>query len=110
MTDQQKQDVTWLDVVERVATRMIPDTGFLIMAGMFAMAWKVLTMIDANPALLKESDFMMIVTLIFGGSGIGAVIAWRFGGTKTGGDVMKAQSAAVIANNPAPTNPAEPTK
>lgn len=89
--------LSWPDV----AARLIPDTRVAVMLGVFGLAYKILLMIEAKPALLDNSAFMTVVTLIIGGSGLGAVIAFLFGGTRTGAEVMKAQSASLIANSAA---------
>lgn len=90
------------------------DIRALVIAALFLLAAGVLAMITFNPALLRDTSFMVIATLIFGGSGLGAVTAFLFGGTRTGSDVMKAQTDALIASAPPvpptnPTPPAEPT-
>lgn len=79
---------------------LIPDTRACMILGIFGLAYKLLSMIDGKPVLLNNTAFMMVATLILGGSGLGAIVAYLFGGTKTGSEVMKAQSDAVIASTP----------
>lgn len=89
-----------------ILDRLVPDTRVWVMVGIFGLAYKILSMIEAKPDLLTNAAFMTVATMVLGGSGLGAVVAFQFGGTKTGSEVMKAQSAAVIASTP----PADPTK
>ena len=83
---------------------LIPDTRAWVIVGIFLLAYKLLSMIEANPTLLSNAAFMIVVSLIIGGAGLGAVVSFLFGGTKTGSDVMKAQSDAVINSSPPSTN------
>jgi hypothetical protein len=80
----------------------VTDVRSLVILALFILSGALLGMIYANPGLLHETAFMMLVTLIIGQGGLGAVTAFLFGGTKTGSDVMKAQSEAVIAGTPPP--------
>ena len=83
----------WLDYV--------PDVRVWIVIGLFGLAWRLLYMIEAQPALLNSAPFMTITTLILGGAGLGAPVAFYYGGTKTGSDTMKSQTDALTAAVPA---------
>lgn len=79
-----------------------PDARGLVAAGYFALAFYLLYMIGQNPAqLLGNSAFMTVATLIIGTGGLGVVGSFFFGGTKSGSEVMTAQSAALAAPTPA---------
>lgn len=73
-----------------------PEVRIVILVFLFLLAWKLLNMLEANPKLLGDSAFMIIVGMIIGSGGIGALVAFYFGASKTGADVMQAQSASVI--------------
>lgn len=79
--------------------RLIPDIRGLVIVGYFGLAARLLYMIEGNPALLKDAAFMTVVTLILA-TGLGTIATYLFGGTKTGGDVMTAQTKAVINSTP----------
>ncbi len=85
-------------------SRYMPDARIWVMLGLFALAWRLLWMIAERPALLDSAPFMTIATLILGGSGIGAVVSFLFGGTKTGGEVMKSNAETLQASTP-PASP-----
>ena len=74
--------------------KALPDARAWMAGGLFVLAWRVLGMIAANPALLANSSFMVIVGLIIGGGGLGLANAFFFGGTKAGSEVMTSQAKA----------------
>lgn len=82
---------------------LIPDLRVAVALGYFALAYKLIDMIGNNPRLLAVSSFIGIATAILGTGGLGLIATFLFGGTKTGSEVMKAQSAAVIASSPPTT-------
>jgi hypothetical protein len=89
----------------RAITNALPDIRVWVIIALFLLSWRILEMISTEPALLKEGAFMLLVGMIVGNGGLGAAVLWLFGGTKTGGEVMKAQNDAVIASGPALTEP-----
>jgi len=82
--------------------KLIPDLRTLVVLGYFVLSYKLISMIEHNAMLLANAAFMTIVTLVIGTGGLGAIAMFFFGGTKTGSDVMTAQSNAVIASSPPP--------
>lgn len=87
---------------------ILTDVRVWMIVALFALSWRILEMVDQSPTLLKEGSFMLLVGMVVGNGGLGAAVLWGFGGTKTGAEVMKAQSAAVIASGPSPADPASP--
>ncbi len=95
-----------------------PDARGFVAAGYFGLAFYLLYMIGQNGKLLDNQAFMMIATLVIGTGGLGVVGSFFFGGTKSGSEVMTAQSAAqaaaVVAQatppDPAPAAPPSPAK
>ena len=95
------------------------DIRGLVTFALFVLSGALLLMIYLDPGLLKEGAFMLLVGMVIGQGGLGAVTGWLFGGTKTGGEVMKSNAEAVIAAAPTlppgsttvttSTSPAEPT-
>lgn len=84
---------------------LIPDLRVVVAIGYFALSWKLIDMIEVNPKLLAVSAFIGVASAVIGSGGLGLIAAFLFGGTKTGSEVMKAQSAAVIASSPPPVDP-----
>lgn len=80
--------------------KFIPGVRVWVMFGIFGLAFKILTMVEDHEDLLQNTQFMTIAVLILGGSGLGAVVAFNFGGTATGSKVMEQQSNAVINSTP----------
>lgn len=76
------------------------DVRTLVILALFILAGGILIMVALNPALLHETSFMVLATLVFGGSGLGAVVAFLFGGTKTGSSVMESNAATIQAATP----------
>jgi hypothetical protein len=89
--------------------KVVPDAREWWLVGLFALAWKLLDMVQQRPDLLKDAAFMTIATLILGGSGIGAASSFLFGGTKTGSEVMSSQQKVIAATATAPALPPDTT-
>ena len=81
-------------------SRSVVDLRSSVIVGLFLLTGGILGMIYQRPALLDSAPFMTIATLIVGGSGLGAIVAWLFGGTKTGSEVMSANAEALAAATP----------
>jgi len=88
--------------------RYIPDIRVWIVVGLFALAWRLLYMIEATPSLLNSAPFMSIAVLILGSGGMGAIVAFYYGGTKSSSSVMEKQSPARVAQQPASPSPTPP--
>ena len=93
MSDPQTQETPKMHPVR---ARFTFEVRILIMIGLFALAWRLLDMIGSNVKLLDSGAFMIIVGLIIGSGGLGTLVAFYFGASKTGADVMSAQSQSVI--------------
>ncbi len=98
-------------------SRFMPDARIWVMVGLFSLAWRLIEIIATKPDILNSAPFMTIVTLVLGGSGIGAVVSFLYGGTKTGSEVMKSNAETLQASAPpsspihvevAPVTPIEP--
>jgi hypothetical protein len=91
----------WLD-------KFTPDARVWVAAGYFGLTFRLLQLIESKPELLNSAPFMTVATLIGGSGGLGVVGAFFFGGTRSGSDVMTAQSKALVANSttPPPSPPA----
>jgi hypothetical protein len=96
------------DLALALLNRLIPDARGLFALGLFAVVFYLLHMIGQDPALLKDSSFMGLAMLLCGTGGLGLAATFFFGGTKTGAEVMKSQSDAVILSGQQPP-PAAPT-
>ncbi len=79
---------------------LLPDARTWVSIGYFSLVWRVLYMIERNPALLGNAAFMTVVTLIAGTGGLGIVGAFYFGGTKVGSEVMANQSRTLASGPP----------
>ncbi len=85
-------------------TDALPDVRIWMIVALFALSWRILEMVAAQPTLLKEGSFMLLVGMVVGNGGLGAAVLWGFGGTKIGSQVMQDQSRAIIASGPAPVD------
>lgn len=102
MTDAPAKTFSW--------SLLIPDTRSFVTMGMFALAWRMLEMIDSEPKLLENPAFMTLATLVVGGSGLGAAVSYFYGSSKS---ADKQTSDAVATLSAAATNntlPLDPTK
>ena len=68
------------------------DLRWLVVAGLFGLSWRIFAMVESHPDLLKDAAFMTLATLIIGGSGLGAAVAFLFGGNKSSSDAMNVQT------------------
>ena len=93
-------------LVLAILDRLVPDFRAWVAAGVFALAFYIVHMIEKNPTLLANASFMQMVGMVVGGSGLGVIVLFCYGGTKSGSDVMSAQNKAVIASSPPPADPA----
>ena len=96
----------WRVLVLAVIDRLTPDFRLCAAFAVFAMVFYLLHMIEAKPELLKDAAFMGMAGLLVGSGGIGTVLAYAFGGTKSGSEVMTSQNKALT--NPSPPTPAAP--
>lgn len=72
----------------------LTDLRSLVIILLFGLVAMVLWLISHNKALLDDAAFMAVVGNLVGNGGLGLMLAWLFGGTKTGGETMTA-----LANN-----------
>jgi hypothetical protein len=79
--------------------RLIPSTRSIVTFLMFMLAWRMLEMIDAEPALLHESSFVGLATLIIGGSGLGAAVAFFYGAAHTLADKPSASTTTTTESH-----------
>ena len=85
-------------------TRLIPDTRSTVTLGMFALAWRLLEMIDSEPKLLANAAFVGIATLVMGGSGLGAAISYFYGSSRSA-DKQTAETVQTLSNVVSSQNP-----
>jgi hypothetical protein len=108
MSDTPPQTKKWApgDTILALLDRL--DLRWLVVAGLFGLGFRLLWLIQVNPRILDDAPFMAIATLIMGGSGIGAIVAFMFGGTKSGSAVMESQNKVLTSTVPDPKPPETP--
>lgn len=87
-------------ILLRIIALLVPDIRTSVVVAYFVLSFRLLYMVEANEKLLANAAFMTIATLIVGSGGLGLVAMFYFGGTKTGSEVMKAQSDQLISTAP----------
>ena len=80
--------------------QFFPSIRSWVIGGFFALAWKLLNMVEVNPSLLKDQIFAAIVTAVIISGGLAIIVGNLFGGTKVGSEVMKSNADAVVASPP----------
>lgn len=81
--------------------RLKPDFRGGSAMATFGLVFFLFWMIYQTPDLLQDSAFTGLAGLLVGSGGIGTVLSFAFGGTKTGSEVMKSQNQALM-NVPEP--------
>lgn len=77
------------------ATARADPNRTLVVLGFFLLAFLLLLMIWERPNLLSDPGFTLVLGLVLGSGGIGAINNFYFGGTKTGSSVMESQSKTI---------------
>lgn len=59
--------------------RLLPDARGWTAAGVYALGWRILWMVDTNPKLLDSAPFMGLATGVLGVGGLGIILTFHFG-------------------------------
>lgn len=71
-----------------------PDQRGWISIAMFALSWRLVEIINANPLLLANASFMQVVTLIIGSGGLLLILAFHFAASKGASEANARADAA----------------
>lgn len=79
-----------------------PDARGWVALGMFGLAWRMIEILNRNPALLANASFMQVVTLVVGSGGLLLVLAFYFASTKEQAKRNETQNDAATISVPTP--------
>lgn len=96
--------------VWQTLSKHVPDLRTGVAASVIVMVFKVLGMIEKNPALTQNQGFMFLAQAIVISGFIGSILAFLFAASKTSADKAKADANAdqaaggtVITTPPGPS-------
>lgn len=76
----------------------LPDFRGFVALGFFLLSWRIVEIIAANPALLKDPAFMQVAGQIMGAGGLLLIAAFLFGASKGASDAnARADKALDVA-------------
>lgn len=74
-----------------------PTTQSLVAAGLFALSWRVVEMLSANPGLSDNQGFMFVAQAIIVSGLVSGVVAFFFGASKATADDKAAKPGPPVS-------------
>jgi len=93
--------------LKQIVTRWLtpPDERGWIILGFFGLTWRILEIIQLNPALLANASFMQFIGPIAGAGGLLLIASFFFGSSKGTADANARSDAILEATKTAEPQP-----